>query len=105
MALCAATQEAVYLSRVFGSLFPIFKSNAPIIINVDNQGTIALAKNPINHQRSKHIDIKYHYVREAMINKYIELVYVPSENNVSDLMTKASSKVKLSKFSKMLCGC
>ena len=37
-----------------------------VLINVDNQGAINLAKNPVNHQRSKHIDIKYHFIRSEI---------------------------------------
>ena len=49
-----------------------------VILNVDNQGAIALAKNPVFHQRSKHIDIRYHYIRLEIQNKNVELIYVPS---------------------------
>ncbi len=48
----------------------------------DNQGTIAMAKNPVSHSRTEHIDIKYHYVREAIP---IQVTYCPTENMVADL--------------------
>ena len=60
---------------------------------VDNQSAIALAKNPVQHQRSKHIDIKYHFVRAE-----VQLEYVPSEYNTTDVFTKPVSKVRLSKL-------
>ena len=62
MALCAATQEAIYLSQLYNDLNIVEKSIEPVVVNVDNQGTIALAKNPVHHNRSKHIDIKYHFI-------------------------------------------
>ena len=50
-----------------------------VIMYVDNQSAIALAKNPVQHQRSKHIDIKYHFVRMEVQNGLVTLIYVPSE--------------------------
>ena len=103
MALCSATQEAVYLANLFRSL-GVTSSTAPIPIYVDNQGTMDLAKNPVSHQRSKHIDIRYHYVRECVNNNKVVLSYVPSEDNPADLMTKAASKVKITRFKPLLFG-
>ena len=56
------------------------------------------------HQRSKHIDIRYHFVRDHVMKKNIDVVHVPFEDNVSDLMTKPFSKIKLTKFKDMLFG-
>ncbi len=54
----------------------------------DNQGAIALAKNPIFHQRTKHIDIKYHFVREKVESDEFELGYVPTVVMQPDFLTK-----------------
>ena len=67
-------------------------------IHVDNQGAIALAKNPVYHQRSKHIDIKYHFIRSEVQEGVVSLSYVQSERNTADLFTKPVSKVKLKLF-------
>ena len=75
-----------------------------MVVNCDNQGAIGLAKNPISHNKTKHVDIKYHFVRECVLNKHFELVYVPTAFNVADLMTKPTSKVKLSQFRKLMFG-
>ena len=104
MALCLATQEAVYLSSLVNDM-SLSQKTEPVVINVDNQGAIALAKNPVHHNRSKHIDIKYHFIRENVANNKIELQYVPSADNIADVMTKPVAKVKLSKFRKLLFGC
>ena len=107
MALCATTQEAIYLSNLlhdFNSVVHKSAERKSVIINVDNQGAIALAKNPVHHNRSKHIDIKYHFIRENVVNNNVSLIYVPSENNIADLMTKPASKVKLCKFRNSLFG-
>ena len=65
---------------------------------VDNQGAIALANNPIHHQRSKHIDVKYHYVRLEIQNRVLELVCIPTDNNVADVFTKPVTRAKLDRL-------
>ena len=69
-----------------------------VTLNVDNQGAMALATNPVFHQRSKHIDIRYHYIRLEVENKNVILIYVPSEENVADIFTKPMTKKSLIKF-------
>ena len=69
-------------------------------VYVDNQSAIALAKNPVHHQRSKHIDIKYHFVRHEVQNENIKLEYVPTEFNLADVFTKALSSKRIQKLMK-----
>ena len=78
-----------------------FALNA-IIIHCDNQGAIALAKNPQAHARSKHIDIQWHYQREKIEDKSVEFRYVPTEEQVADGLTKALLKDKFVVFRKAL---
>ena len=66
----------------------------PTTVHEDNQGTIALSKNPKSHTRTKHIDIKYHYVREVVEKKEIDLVYCPTEKMIADIMTKGLPRPK-----------
>ena len=86
IALSVATQEAVWLRRLLVDL----KGNSvcPTVMMEDNQGTIAMARNPVSHARTKHIDIRYHYVRETVQKKVISLNYCPSENMTADILTK-----------------
>ena len=86
MALYSATQEAIWLRRLFVEL-KIMKDK-PIKIHQDNQGCIALSKNHMCQQRTKHIDIKYHFVREKVQNKEIELEYLPTTKMIADTLTK-----------------
>ena len=81
VALSFATQEAVWLRKLLSELGD---SLLPVVIKEDNQGAIAIAKNPIVHTRTKHIDIRYHYIREAVQNKEIELEYCPSEEMIAN---------------------
>ena len=72
-----------------------------VIVYVDNQGAIALAKNPVQHQRSKHIDIRYHSVRLEVQKESVQFEYVQSEDNVADIFTKPVSRARLN----MLISC
>jgi hypothetical protein len=60
----------------------------PIKVYVDNKSAIALANNPVFHKRSKHIDIKYHWLREKVAEGVVTLVYVKSEEQLADIFTK-----------------
>ncbi|KAG6430109.1 hypothetical protein SASPL_108170 [Salvia splendens] len=60
----------------------------PTTICVDNKSTIALSKNPVFHNRSKHIDTRFHYIRECVANKEIQVEYVKSQDQVADIFTK-----------------
>lgn len=83
-------QEAVWLRRLFADLKACPKE--PTVLMEDNQGTIAIAKNPVSHARTKHIDIRYHYVREATQEGTINLVYCPTKEMIADLLTKPLSR-------------
>jgi hypothetical protein len=60
----------------------------PTKIFEDNQSAIALAENPVNHTRSKHIDVRYHYIRTCISNNDIQLLHVPTNDNTADIFTK-----------------
>jgi hypothetical protein len=74
----------------------------PMLINCDNQGAIALAKDNKFHSRTKHIDLRYHFIREAVQDGKISVSYVPTEENVSDILTKAHAKPKFQRFVELL---
>jgi len=59
-----------------------------IEIYIDNQSTIALAKNPVYHERSKHIDTRHHFIREHVKNKEVELISCKTNAQVADIFTK-----------------
>ncbi len=92
VALSSATQEAVWLRCLFEELG--FKSEKSMVVYEDNQGAIAIAKNPVAHSRTKHIEIKYHYIREAVRDGTIE----PTEEMLADILTKPLSKGRFAKL-------
>ena len=63
-----------------------------LLIMIDNQGAMNLAKNPVHHQRSKHIDIKYHFIRSEIQEGQINLEYIPCQENIAEVFTKPASK-------------
>jgi hypothetical protein len=93
VALCAAAQEALHLRQflpeIDSNLLDIRK---PITIYGDNTACIAIAKDPIMHERQKHFDLKLHFVREAISRREIEVEYIETNNNIADLLTKPSSR-------------
>ena len=69
-----------------------------VTINVDNKAEIYNCQNQSINPRSKHIDIKYYYVRELINEKKIKLEYIKSENNLTDGFTKYISNILMNKF-------
>ena len=67
-------------------------------IYCDNQSCIKLTKNPAFHDKSKRIEIKYHYIRDMVQRRAIMLQYVPTEEQVVDVLTKTLSHVKFEYF-------
>lgn len=82
-------RELLYLGSIISELtgFDVFSS--PVILHCDNQSAIRIALNGLLHARTKHIDIRYHFIREAIENDLVELVYMPTNNMVADIFTKA----------------
>jgi len=58
------------------------------MIQVDNKSAIELAKNPMNHERSKHIDVRFHFIRDHVKKGSVELMHVASQYQVSDIFDK-----------------
>ena len=74
----------------------------PILLKANNQGAIQLSNNNKFHARTKHIDVCYHFIREALENKLLEIKYVPTDENIADIFTKPLSRPLFEKFRKML---
>ena len=83
VSVSAATQEVVWLRRLLTDIQAI--PEGPTVIMEDNQGAIGI---PIQHARTKHIDIRYHYVREALQQGIICLSLCPTDKQLADLLTK-----------------
>lgn len=67
---------------------------AKFMLMVDNKSAIALSKNPVHHDRSKHIDIKYHYIRSCIEEGKTDVEHIGTDGQLADLLTKALGRVK-----------
>ena len=79
-----------------------FEQTEATAINEDNQGTIALSKNPKYHSRTKHIDMRHHFLRDKVEKSEIVLSYCPAEETVADVMTKQSAKIRFQKLRELM---
>ena len=75
---------------------------APIPLFGDNQGSIFLASNPVQEKRIKHIDLRYHFIRDVIKTKQVELFFVEGTQNTADLFTKNLGRIKFLKFREQL---
>ena len=72
------------------------------MIREDNQCAIAMAKNPVGHKRTKHIDIKHHFIREAVQAGTITLEYCQTKQMLADILTKPLPKPQFEELRKKL---
>ena len=100
VALSSATQEAVWLRSLMGDLGR--QMDAPTTIYEDSQGAIELAKNAKYHNRTKHIDICHHFVRERVVSNEIQVIYCPTGDMIADIMTKGLAKLTFEKLRDLL---
>ena len=88
MAAFGAIQELIWIKGVLGEIG--FDYVDPITLYMDSKSAMSLAKNPTHHKRSKHIDIKYHWLREHTYEEgTIHLEHCGTEDMVADVLTKA----------------
>nr|GEY71424.1 ribonuclease H-like domain, reverse transcriptase, RNA-dependent DNA polymerase [Tanacetum cinerariifolium] len=92
VAATAAATQALWLKRLLSKL--THSQEEKVTIQVDNKSTIALTKNPVFHGRSKHIDMKYHFIRECVEREDIQVVFVSGEYQKADILIKALPKIK-----------
>jgi hypothetical protein len=85
-----AAKEASWIRAFMSEIDPSYMAAVPLAC--DNQSAIAMTKDSRFHARTKHIDIRYHYIREQVELGQLAIDYVPSEDNIADIFTKALPK-------------
>jgi hypothetical protein len=100
MALKEAIKEQQYLKAIGASIPFLPGLLHPEDLYTDSQSAISLAKNPGHHQRTKHIDIQYHYVREQVQLGATSLIHVPTGEQLADYLTKPTAATKWIDFIK-----
>ena len=95
-----AAKEALWLRCVISEVFhPLEK---PVTLYSDSQSAIALTKDGSYHAQTKHIDIRYHFIRFEVQKKSINLIYCPTDDMTADILTKALPNIKAKHFAKAL---
>lgn len=102
IAIAHATKEVLWFKGLLQELGIQELAPRPITVNVDNQAAMFIANNQTTSERSKHIDLRYHFIRDYVEQNIVKLKYVPSKDNVADLFTKNISKKVLSCLRKHL---
>jgi len=92
MVASQAACEAIWMRKILVGLFGQMMD--PTMIYCDNQSCIKLSENPVFHDRSKHIDIRYHHLRDCVVKRIMMLQYISTEEQDADILTKALSKGK-----------
>ncbi|KAF7576146.1 hypothetical protein PtrM4_003860 [Pyrenophora tritici-repentis] len=105
IALSTCCKQGQWIAQMFRDLgFPkyIGKDTNKVQMLGDNQGAIALTKNPHLHERSKHIDVCYHFIRDLAEQGKLDVAYVPTADMVADGMTKPLQRVAFERFKNQL---
>ncbi len=82
-----ALQDVVWIRQLLKDLG--LERTDPTHVHIDNRSARQLAENPVHHQRSKHIDIKYHWIRDMVAAGTVQLIDVPTEDQRADFLTKS----------------
>ena len=92
-----ATKEAIWLRRLLTELG--LEILTPTSLHIDNQSAIAIAKNPEFHNRTKHIEIHHHFLHTKVESEEITLSYIPTGEQLANILTKGLNKEKHWDFS------
>jgi hypothetical protein len=101
LAMANAVQEGIFLKQLFSDI-DVMNSAPSFVLRCDNQGAIALAQKGQVSQRSKHIDIKVHFVRQHVSDGDVELKYLCTSDMIADCLTKPLGRQLFEKFRKEL---
>ncbi|RVW33894.1 Retrovirus-related Pol polyprotein from transposon RE1 [Vitis vinifera] len=86
-ALAQGIYEGIWIKRVLSELGQT--SSSPILMMCDNQAAISIAKNPMHHDRTKHVEIDRHFITKKVTSDTVKLNYVPTKHQTADILTKA----------------
>ena len=100
--LTEASKELVWLKNVLTECQHLTPEISDFILFCDNLAAIDFSKSPVENHRTKHIDIKYHFLRNLVYENTFNLKFCKSENNLADVFTKPQTKCQLEKFCKLI---
>jgi hypothetical protein len=92
IAATTAACQGIWLARLLGELQN--KEAEKIVLKVDNKSAISLSKNPVLHDRSKHIDTRFHFIRDCVEDGRVEVEFIGTDGQLADILTKALGRVR-----------
>lgn len=84
--MASAASEVVWTVRLLEELG--ITNLKPVTLHCDNQSALHIAKNPVFHERTKHIEIDCHFTRDKVMEGLLQLTYLPTQNQLADVLTK-----------------
>ncbi len=103
MAMSEAVKEILWLKQLLQEIMPQVPVE-PAVLYCDNQAAIAISKNDVHHDRTKHINIRYHFIRETIVNKEIEVEWVQTSDQLADVLTKPVGRNRLTHLRERIMG-
>lgn len=88
----SAVQEIMHMRALLDSVG--HPQTSATVLSCDNQSAISLAKNPVMHGRTRHIDVKLHFIRKAIEDGEVSIEYIPTAENRADVLTKGLPRAK-----------
>jgi hypothetical protein len=92
IAATSASKQAIWLARLLGDL--LGRDAEAVELRVDSTSALALAKKPVFHERSKHIRVKYHFVRGCLEDGSVKANYISTQDQLADFHAKSLGRVK-----------
>lgn len=94
--MSVAAGEVTWMVRLLEEL--CVKQLKPVALHCDNQSAIHIAKNPVHHERTKHIQIDIHFTRDKVLEGLLQIIYLPTESQIADVFTKILPSVKFNEL-------
>lgn len=101
IAASESVRDIVWIKRLISEV--CFGKQIKTTLHMDNQAAIQMIKNPVFHKRTKHVDVRYHYIRERYEQKDFDLVYISTDQQVADIFTKPLLRKRFEYHRKKIC--
>jgi hypothetical protein len=92
IAATTAVTQAIWMARLLGEL--LGREPEVVELKVDSKSALTLARNPVFHERSKYIDLRYHFIRNCLAEGTVSATYINTVDQLADILTKALGRVK-----------
>ncbi|POM71807.1 Hypothetical protein PHPALM_11577 [Phytophthora palmivora] len=102
VATCEATMEGRGIANMLDEALKMIEVNTKLTMGVDNNSAIALAKAPTYNSKTRHIELRWHYVREQIKKDHLQIYKVDGTNNPADMFTKPLAKRNLVRYCQLI---